>query len=61
MLLVAERLGATVSGPNTGSNIEVAKPQIFDRATRKLFGFLIACKLFIRMRIRKAAVKEQIQ
>ena len=37
---------------NTGSNIEVAKPQIFDGTTEKISGFITVCKLFIKIRIR---------
>ena len=47
--------------PNTGSNIEVAKPQTFNRETSKISSFLIACRLYIRMRMSKALVEEQVQ
>jgi len=40
---------------------KVAKPQTFDGTAGKVLEFLMACKLFIRMRMRKMAVKEQIQ
>jgi len=40
---------------------EVAKLQVFDGAPGKILGFVIVCRLYIRMRIRKVAVKEQIQ
>jgi len=48
---------------NTEFNIEIAKPPIFDKSTSKVVGFVIACKLYIkmRMRIRKVSFKEQIQ
>jgi len=60
---VAEEAGtvAVVSQPNTEFNVEVAKLQTFDRATGKILGFLTACKLFIRMRIREPVIEEQIQ
>ena len=45
--------------PNTGSNIEVAKPQIFNGEARDVLGFLTVCKLYIR--IRETAVEEQVQ
>ena len=47
--------------PNTRSNIEVAKPQVFDRTARKVFRFLTVCKLFITMKIRENTIKDQIQ
>jgi len=46
---------------NTRSNIEMAKLQTFDRAIEKVLGFLIAYKLFIRIRMREIVVKKQIQ
>jgi len=51
---------AGISRPNTGSNIKVAKPQTFNEEASKMTGFLMACRLYIRMRMREAAVKEQI-
>jgi len=44
-----------------GRGIEVAKPQIFDGISSKVAGFIMACKLYIRMRMRKEPVKEQVQ
>jgi len=50
-----------VSQSNTGSNIEVTKPQMFDGTVNKVSGFLIVCILYIRMRMRDEVVKEQVQ
>jgi len=50
-----------VSQPNIGSNIGVVKLQTFNGELGKMVGFLTACKLYIRIWKRKAAVKEQIQ
>jgi len=37
---------------NTRSNIKVTKPQMFNRKAGKISDFLIAYKLYIRMRMR---------
>jgi len=47
--------------PNTKSNVEVAKLQIFNREIGKVSGFLMACKLYIQMKMSGALVEEQIQ
>jgi len=49
-----------VSRPNTRSNIKVAKLQTFNRETSKVSEFLILYRLYIRMRIRKVLVEEQM-
>jgi len=53
--------GEKVLKPNIGSNTEVAKPQVFNGSLEKILSFLTACKLYIRMKMRGEAVKEQIQ
>ena len=45
-------------GPNTRSNVKVAKPPVFSREVGKVGGFIIACRLFLKMKMR---VEEQIQ
>ena len=39
----------------------MAKLQIFNRVVNKVSGFLMAYRLYIRMRIRETTVKKQIQ
>ena len=46
--------------PNTRSNIEVAKPPVFNREAGKVGGFIMTCRLYLRMQIREASVEEHI-
>jgi len=50
---------ATFARPNT--HVEVTRRQVFDKSSEKVAGFITACKLYIRIKIRGVAVKEQIQ
>jgi len=53
---VEEEVGAKgVSRPSTES--EVAKLQVFNGSSEKVFGFIMA---YIRMKIRKEVIKKQI-
>jgi len=44
-----------------GSHIEVAKPAIFNGEVGKVGGFVIICRLYLRMKMREATVEEQVQ
>jgi len=48
--------GAT--GPNMGPHMEVAKPAIFNGEAGKVGGFVIAYRLYLRMKMREATVEE---
>ena len=51
---------AEVSQSNTGSNVDVAKLSTFNENISKILYFLIAYRLYIRMRMRDESVGEQI-
>ena len=48
-------------GPNTGSHMEVAKPAIFNGEAGKVGGFITACRLYLKMKMRGISVEEQVQ
>ena len=41
--------------------MEVARPSIFNGEVGKVEGFIMACKLYLRMKMRKVPLEEQIQ
>ena len=53
--------GETVLRPNTRFNSKMAKPFTFNRDVSKVVSFVIACKLYIRIRMREILIEEQIQ
>ena len=62
-LLAAQGAGAgrEAMGSNMGSHMEVAKPAIFNGEAAKVGGFITACRLFLRMKMRGTTVEEQVQ
>ncbi len=46
---------------STGPKVEVATPAIFNGEAAKVGGFIMACRLFVRMKLRGATVEEQVQ
>ena len=48
-------------GSNAGSHMEVAKPAIFNGEEERVGGFITACRLYIKMKLKGNTVEEQIQ
>ena len=49
--------GVVVKSRGRGAT-EVAKPQIFDSTLLKVLGFILVCKLYIRMKLREESVED---
>ena len=53
--------GEGARGVRRREGVEVAKSQIFDRTATRVAGFITACKLYIRMKMREEPVEGQVQ
>ena len=53
--------GGGATGSNAGPYMEVAKPAIFNGEAGKVGGFITACRLYLKMRLRGTTVEEQVQ
>jgi len=50
-----------VRAEGAAAGLEVAKPQVFDEIPSKVSGFVIACKLYRKAKMKGVPVEEQIQ
>jgi len=50
-----------VGGAGEEGATKMVKPQIFNGTLSKVAGFILACKLYIRIKLRKKTVEEQVQ
>jgi len=52
--------GGVATGTNAGSQMEVAKPAIFNGEAGRVGGFISACKIYIRNKLRGETVEGQV-
>jgi len=53
-------IGEGTTESNTGLHMEVAKLAIFNGEAGKVGGFIMACRLFVRMKLRGTTVEKQV-
>ena len=56
LLVAGGRAGEVATGPH----MEMAKPAIFNGEAGRVGGFVTACRLYVRMKIREKTVEEQV-
>ena len=59
--LLAAIEGGTIGGPNTRSSIKVIKPLVFNREVEKVKEFIIACRLYLRIKMKEITIEAQVQ
>ena len=47
-------------GSGLGSHMEMAKPAIFNGEAEKVWGFVTACRSYLKMKMREGIVEEQV-
>jgi len=59
-LLAAQGGEGAGTEPNVGAHMEVAKLAIFNGEAGKVGGFIMACRLYLKMKMRGTSVEEQV-
>jgi len=59
IMILSEQIAARAGEGVTST--EVAKLQVFNRTSAKVLGFVTACRLYIKMRMREASLEEWVQ
>ena len=55
-----EEEGKVTEGPNIRSSVKMAKPPVFNGEVGKVREFIMAYRLYLRMKIRGVTTEEQI-